>query len=89
VADVVVQRAAACLQLADAPGEAGAVLAQQRQAVRDRAVASAPQAGGLLHVGDGHAGVAQPEQELDPGQVGGRVAALAARPAGLMRPAFS
>jgi hypothetical protein len=35
--------------------------------------------GELLHVSDGHAGVAQPQQELDPGQVGGGVAALAAR----------
>jgi hypothetical protein len=48
VSDLVVKRAAACPHLADALGEAGAMLAQ-------------------------------PQQELDPGQVGRGVAALAAR----------
>jgi hypothetical protein len=42
-------------------------------------VTSPPRRSSALHAGDGHAGITQPEQELNPGHVAGGIAALPAR----------
>lgn len=76
--DLVVQRGGVATRRAHPFRQPGAVLTQHRRPVRDREVPLRPQPREALHVRDRHAGLAQPDQELQPGHVGRLVAPLVA-----------